>query len=200
MSAREVLVMSTTTRLITADELEDMPHRDEHGNDCRLELIRGELKVMSPTKPLHGVVCARLTVKLGSFVEEHDLGETFGAETGFVVERDPDSVLGTDVAFVSRERLATVENEEKFFPFAPDLAVEVLSPGNTVKEINEKIALYFAAGSRAVWVFNPKRRTATVYSSPSEFRTLSEQDTLDGGDVLPGFSLELSKLFAAMKK
>jgi len=191
--------MSTTTRLITADELLTMPTYVD-GSDRRYELIRGELKVMSPTKPLHGVVCARLTIKLGAFVEEHDLGETFGAETGFVVERDPDTVLGTDVAFVSRGRLATVENVEKFFPFAPDLAVEVLSPGNTVKEINEKIALYFAAGSRAVWVLNPKRRTAAVYSSPSEFHTLSEQDTLDGGDVVPGFRLELSKLFAAVKK
>lgn len=191
--------MSTTTRLITADELLTMPTY-VNGSDRRYELIRGELKVMSPTKPLHGNVCARLTIRLGAFIEEHDLGETFGAETGFLVERDPDTVLGTDVAFVSRERLATVENVEKFFPFAPDLAVEVLSPGNTVKEINEKIALYFAAGSRAVWVFNPRRRTAAVYSSPSEFQTLSEQDTLDGGDVVPGFRLELSKLFAAMKK
>ena len=192
--------MSTTTRLITADELEDMPHRDERGNDCRLELIRGELIVMSPTKPLHGIVCARLTIKLGAFVEEHELGETFGAETGFIVERDPDSVLGADAAFVSRERLATVENFEKFFPFAPDLAVEVLSPGNTKREIDEKIAMYFAAGSRAVWVFNPNRRTAAVYASPSEFRTLNERDTLDGGDFLPGFELDLSKLFAVVKK
>jgi Uma2 family endonuclease len=190
--------MSTTTRLITADELLTMPTY-VNGSDRRYELIRGELKVMSPTKPLHGVVCARLTVKLGAFVEEHDLGETFGAETGFVVERDPDTVLGTDVAFVSRERLETVETFEKFFPFAPDLAVEVLSPGNTVKEINEKIVFHFAAGSRAVWVFNPKQGTVAVYSSPSEFQTLSDHDTLDGGDVLPGFQLKLSRLFAVKK-
>ncbi|HST53935.1 MAG TPA: Uma2 family endonuclease [Pyrinomonadaceae bacterium] len=192
--------MSTTTRLITADELEDMPHRDERGNDCRLELIRGELIVMSPTKPLHGIVCARIAAALINFVEANELGLAFGAETGFVVERDPDSVLGADAAFVSRERLATVENFEKFFPFAPDLAVEVLSPGNTRREIDEKIAMYFAAGSRAVWVFNPKRRTAAVYASPSEFRTLNERDTLDGGDVLPGFELDLSRLFAVVKK
>ncbi|HZT61127.1 MAG TPA: Uma2 family endonuclease [Pyrinomonadaceae bacterium] len=191
--------MSTTTRLITADELEEMPHRDEHGNDCRLELIRGELITMSPTKPLHGIVCARLTTRLGNFVEEHNLGETFGAETGFIVEREPDSVLGADVAFVSRERLDAVENFDKFFSFAPDLAVEVLSPGNTKSEIDLKIAMYFAAGSRAIWVFNPKRRAASVYSSPSAFRVLTEQDTLDGGEVLPGFRLELSKLFAGLK-
>ena len=73
-------------------------------------------------------------------------------------------------------------------------------PGNTVREIEEKIAFYFGAGARAVWVFNPKKRTAAVYSSPSDVRILSEQNTLDGGDVLPGFELELSKLFAVVKK
>jgi Uma2 family endonuclease len=191
--------MSTTTRLITADELEEMPHRDEHGNDCRLELIRGELKVMSPTKPIHGIVCARLAAALINFVEANNLGMAFGAETGFVVERGPDSVLGVDAAFVSNKQLATVENFDKFFPFAPDLAIEVLSPSNTVREINEKIAFYFAAGSLAVWVFNPKKRTAAVYTSPSEFHMHGEHDTLDGGDVLPGFKLELSKLFANLK-
>jgi Uma2 family endonuclease len=192
--------MSTTTRLITADELLVMPPYDENGKQCRFELIRGELKVMSLTKPLHGIICARLNFKLSGFVEEHNLGETFGAETGFLVERDPDSVLGVDVAFVSNERLAAVETFEKYFPFAPDLAVEVLSPGNTVREINEKVTMYFAAGSRAVWVFNPKKRTAAVYTSPTGVRVLGEQETLNGGEVLPGFTLELSKLFAVGKK
>ena len=192
--------MSTTTRLITADELLVMPPYDENGNQCRFELIRGELKIMSLTKPLHGIVCARLALKLGGFVEEHDLGETFGAETGFLLEHNPDSVLGPDVAFVSHGRMAAIESFEKYFPFAPDLAVEVLSPGNTVREINDKVEMYFGAGARAVWVFNPKKKTAAVYTSPSDVRTLSEDDTLEGGEVLPGFKLELSKLFAVGKK
>ncbi|MBV8859233.1 MAG: Uma2 family endonuclease [Acidobacteria bacterium] len=192
--------MSTTTRLITADELLVMPPYDENGKQCRFELIRGELKVMPLAKPLHGVICARLVVKLGSFVEENDLGETFGTETGFLVEHDPDSVLGADAAFISHERLNTVENFEKYFPFAPDLAVEVLSPGNTRREMEEKIALYFAAGSRAVWVFDPKKRTAAVYTSPSEVRAFAEGETFDGGEVLPGFTLDLAKLFAVGKK
>jgi Uma2 family endonuclease len=191
--------MSTTTRLITADELLVMPHRDEHGNDCRLELIRGELKVMSPTKPLHGILCARLAAALINFVEADELGMAFGAETGFRVEQDPDSVLGIDASFVSRERLQSVETFDKFMPFAPDLAVEVLSPGNTVSEIDEKIAMYFAAGSRLVWIVNPKRRTVAVYTAPLEVRIIGEHDTLDGGDVLPGFELELAKLFVAVK-
>lgn len=192
--------MSTTTRLITADELLVMPPYDENGKQCRFELIRGELKVMALAKPLHGIICSRLNFKLAGFVEEHDLGEAFGAETGFHVERAPDSVLGPDVAFVGRERLAAVENYEKYFPFAPDLAVEVLSPGNTRREMEEKIVMYFAAGSRAVWVFDPKKRTAAVYTSPSEVRVFSEGESFDGGEVLPGFKLDLAKLFAVGKK
>ena len=192
--------MSTTTRLITADELLVMPHRDEHGNDCRLELIRGELKVMSPSKLLHGIICARVATALSNFVRANDLGMVSGAETGFVVERDPDSVLGADAAFVSHGRLATIENFDKFCPFAPDLAVEVMSPSNTAREMEEKVALYFGAGARAVWVFNPRKRTTAVYTSPTGVRVLNEDDTLDGGEVLPGFKLDLSELFAVGKK
>jgi Uma2 family endonuclease len=191
--------MSTTTHLMTADELLTMPHCDGK-NDYRFELIRGELKKMSPTGGTHGILCAELAIALGIFLKSTHLGLVFGAETGFLVEHNPDTVVGADAAFVSHERLKDVENIDKFLPFAPDLAVEVLSPGNTVQEIDEKIAFYFAAGSRAVWVFNPKRRTVAVYSSPLEVRILGEQETLDGGDVLPGFTLELAKLFAAIKR
>ena len=192
--------MSTTTRLITADELLVMPPYDENGNQCRFELIRGELQVMSLGKPLHGVICVRIGSALFRFVEANDLGMAFAAETGFVVERDPDSVLGADASFVSHERLATVDNFEKYFPFAPDLAVEVLSPGNTRREMEGKIAMYFAAGSRAVWVFDPKKRTAAVYTSPSEVRVFNEDERFDGGEVLPGFTLDLVKLFDVGKK
>src|SRR5215212_980408 len=192
--------MSTTTRLITADELLVMPHRDEQGNDCILELFRGEVRRMSPSGITHGVFCTELAIDIGGFVKANDLGIVCGAETGFIVERDPDSVLGADVAFISHERLAKIENPDKFGPFAPDLAVEVLSPGNRPSEIAGKIALYFGAGARAVWVFNPKERTAAVYASPTDVRILNEQETLDGGDVLPGFTLDLAKLFAVGKK
>lgn len=190
---------STDTKLMTADELLALPNYVD-GSDRRYELIRGELRTVSPTKPLHGVICGRLTVKVGNFVEEHELGEVFGAETVFRVQTDPDSLIATDMAFVSKERLATAETLEEFFPFAPDLAVEVLSPSNTVSEIDEKIALYFAAGSRAVWIFNPMRRTVAVYRSPFDVRILGEQDMLDGSEVLPEFTLNLSRLFAAVKK
>lgn len=189
--------MSMTTRLVTADELLVMPHRDAHGNDCRLSLIRGEVQTMSPTGVTHGILCARLATELSIFVRENRLGIICGAETGFMVERDPDTVVGADVAFLNREQLERLENIDKFAPFAPDLAVEVLSPSNTVNEMDEKIAFYFAAESRLVWIVNPKRRTVSVYRSTVEVRILGVQETLDGGEVLPGFSYKLSELFAA---
>jgi len=192
--------MSSTTRLVTADELLSMPHRDEQGNYCLLELIRGEVRRMSPTGGTHGILCTELTIALGSFVKAHGLGTVFPPETGFVVERDPDSVLGVDVAFVSKERMRGVEKLDKFLPFAPDLAVEVLSPRNTVSEMDEKIALYFAAGSRQVWIVKPRRRAVAVYTSPTEVRILGEQDTIEGGDLLPGFELRLSELFGALER
>lgn len=187
--------IEATTQLVTADELLVMPH-NENGSDFRCELIRGELKKMSPTKPLHGIFTAEIAAELIFFVRANKLGRVFGAETGFLVERDPDTVLGVDVAFVSNERRATAGSLEKFFPFAPDLAIEVLSLGNTVDEIDEKVAFYFAAGARAVWVFNPRRRNVKAYCSPSDVRILTESDTLDGEDVLPGFRLNLADLFA----
>src|SRR5918997_3986471 len=124
--------MSTTTRLITADELLVMPHRDEHGNDCRLELIRGEVKKSPLNGAIHGLVCAKLTAALAGFIKLKALGVGFGTGTGFVVERDPDTVLGVDAAFVSHERLRAVEDHEGFVPFAPDLAIEVIGPDDTV--------------------------------------------------------------------
>lgn len=190
--------MSTTTKLITADELLVMPHHDARGNKRVLELIRGELKIMSPTGVAHGIICGTLVFELTKFVKSHNLGMVLPPETGCIVERNPDSVLGVDVAYVSHERMKTVENIDKFLPFAPDLAVEVLSPTNTAQEMDEKVALYFAGGAGAVWVFNPKRRTVAAYTSPFDVRILGEQDMLDGGGVLPGFSLELSELFSAI--
>ena len=162
--------MSTTTRLITADELLVMPHRDEQGNDCILELLRGEVRRMSPSGITHGFFFSDLAIEIGGFVRANDLGRVCGAETGFIVERDPDSVLGADVAFISHDRLAKIADPDKFGPFAPDLAVEVMSPGNTAREMAEKVILYFGAGARAVWIFNPRKKTVVTYTSPSDAR------------------------------
>jgi Uma2 family endonuclease len=182
-------VVSTTTRLMTADELFMMPE-----DGFRYDLVKGELKKMSPAGSAHGVIIARLTIALGSYVEANDLGEVFGAETGFKLASNPDTVLGPDVAFVSNERIPPTGIPVAYWPGAPDLAVEVISPGNTGREIEEKIGEYLAAGVRAVWVIHPKKRTVTIHRADVETQTLAENDTLDGQDVVPGFKCSVARL------
>jgi Uma2 family endonuclease len=115
--------MSTTTHTMTADELLSLPK-----DGMRYELVRGELKQMAPAGFEHGIVIARLTWRLGQHVETHNLGVVCGAETGFKITDNPDTVRAPDIAFVSSERLAEIGITKKFWAGAPDLAVEVLSP------------------------------------------------------------------------
>lgn len=182
--------MSATTQTMTADELFMMPD-----DDNRYDLIKGELRKMSPAGSEHGAIIVRLTVALGQYVEENDLGEVFGAETGFKLSSNPDTVLGPDVAFVSNEKIPPTGIPVAYWPGAPDLAVEVVSPGNTRREIEEKIEEYLAAGVRAVWIINPKRRTVTVHRANAEPVTLAESDILNGEDVVPGFQYTIARLF-----
>jgi len=190
--------MSTTTRLMTADELLAMP-KTVNGNDYFYELVAGELRTMSPTGGTHGMICARLAAVLWQHVEAHDTGVVFGAECGFKLASNPDTVIAPDAAFVLHEKMAMVENMDKFLPFAPDLAIEVLSPSNTFSEIDEKIELFLAAGTNAVWIINPRRRTVTIYQSNNAPRILTEDDVLGGDDILPGFQYKIAKLFITGK-
>lgn len=183
--------MNTTTQLMTADELLKLPRGRQ-----RYELIRGELKTMSPAGSEHGVVMMRLAWRLAQHVEAGQLGETFGAETGFRIESNPDTVLAPDLAFVSRERIPPEGVPKGYWPGAPDLAVEVISPGDTFTEVADKVAAWLDAGARAVWVANPKRRTITVHRSLTEAVTLSAGDEPDGQDVITGFRCRISDIFA----
>jgi Uma2 family endonuclease len=183
--------MDVATRTLTADELFMMPH----GN-FRYELVKGELIKMSPTGGKHGILTARITLALGQYVEANGLGETLGAETGFILTTNPDTVRAPDAAFVSRERIPPGDFPEKFWPGAPDLAVEVISPSDTLYEVEEKIEQYLEAGVKLVWIVNPKKRTVTIYQPNIEPQTLSEADTLDGREVVPGFQYSLARLFA----
>lgn len=182
--------MATTSRLITADEL---LHRRDDG--FRYELVRGELKRMAPAGRKHGKIAHRFDLRLGQFVEAHNLGVVYAAETGFVLASNPDTVRAPDVAFVSREREALLEDTEGFFRGAPDLAVEVLSPGDTYTEVEEKTMEWLEGGARLVVVVDPRKRTVTVYRGRDEIRILTETDTLDGGDVVPGWTLGIRELF-----
>jgi Uma2 family endonuclease len=163
----------------------------------RYELVKGRLIEMSPTGKPHGLLTAEIATLLNIFVRQHGLGRVYGAETGFRVASDPDTVYGVDVAFVSTAR---DQEGEGYFEGAPDLAVEVYSPGNTQTEIQEKVEAYFSAGCRLVWTFYPKSRTVYVYRSPHEVAIMGEAEILDGGDVLAGFSVKIAEIFAVLGK
>jgi Uma2 family endonuclease len=175
---------------VTADELLRMPD-----DGLRRELVRGEVHVLTPAGNRHGRLAMQIGARLTAHVGAHGLGAVFAAETGFRLAADPDTVRAPDVAFVTAERANAVGDVEEFWPGAPDLAIEVVSPGDSFAHIDEKVSEYLATGCRMVIVVNPRRRAATVYRSPSDIVILSENDTIDGGDVVPGWTLPLRELF-----
>ena len=182
--------MSTTPTLTTADELFMMPD-----NGFRYELVRGEVRRMPPAGSEHGAVIMNMGTPLDQFVKAHGLGVVFGAETGFKIASDPDTVRAPDLAFVRRERIPEEGIPRGFWPGAPDLAVEVVSPGDTYTEVEEMVHDWLNAGTRMVLVLSPRTRTVAVYTSHTDVVRLTESDTLDGCEVLPGFTCRVAELF-----
>ena len=137
-----------------------------------------------------------LGMALAQFVKAHALGVVFGAETGFTIASDPDTVRAPDVAFVRRERMPESGLPTGYWPGAPDLAVEVISPSDTYTEVEQKVIDWLDAGTRMVLVVNPRTRTITVYHSHTDVTRLTLSDLLTGGEVLPGFTCAVSEVFA----
>jgi Uma2 family endonuclease len=183
--------MSTTKTLMTADELLYMP-----GDNYRYELIKGELIRMALAESEHGITVANITVSLGLFVKAHALGVVFGAGTGFKIASDPDTVRAPDVAFIHRDRIPESGLPKGYWPGAPDLAVEVILPGDTYTEVEDKVHQWLDAGPHMVIVANPRNRTLKVHRSRTEVTLLMEGDELDGGDIVPGFKVKVSELFS----
>jgi Uma2 family endonuclease len=177
--------MATPT-LITGEALLQMPDTGK-----KVELVKGELIEMVPPGGDHGERALRIARLLDEFVEIHALGRV-GVESGFYLARNPDTVRGPDAFFISKERLPLDVAVEGYYTVVPDLAVEVVSPNDTFTEVTEKVDEYLAAGVRLVWVIDPKRRAVVVYPGG---QTLTEADRLSGGNVLPGFSLPVTRLF-----
>jgi len=164
------------------------------GQSC--ELVKGEFITMSPAGGSHGKFTSRIPRIVGDFVEAHDLGETFGAETGFIIFRNPDTVRAPDFAFISKERLPLIKEFDEFISIAPDLAVEIVSPYDRWTKVEEKVNDYLRAGVRLVWVINPSIRTIHVYRGFANVTVLTIGDVLSGEDVLPGFSAPAARIFA----
>lgn len=176
----------------TADEFFHSPLSQNH------ELIEGELVETMSTGFIHGVVAQEIGYFILDFAKKHNLGVVAAAETGFILGGK--TYRGADCAFVGNENLKKHGYPQGFFPTAPDLAIEVVSPNNSSEEMMEKVNLYLQNGSQLVWVIYPQTKVITVYRQSNIVSLLRENDTLEGENVLPNFKLEVSKLFANLPK
>ncbi len=183
--------MSTATPF-TAEQLLRIPD-----DGYRYELVAGALRKMTPAGWKHGAVAGRLHGWLAHHIEQHDLGTIFTAETGFLISHDPDTVRAPDIAFVRKDHLPAPLPEEAFWPGAPDLAVEVVSPSDTMSSVDDKVQAWLDAAAQVVWVVNPKWRNVTVYRSATNIKTRTENDELAGEDVVEGFCRRVGDIFAS---
>jgi Uma2 family endonuclease len=174
----------------TAEQLLRMPK-----GRWRYELVRGELRVMQPTGIEHGRVAAITAGVLLAHVQRVGGGIVLGAETGYVLASDPDTVRAPDASFISQERYDRIGPTTKYWPGAPDFAVEVLSPEDRPGKVREKLREWLAAGTIAVVVLDPARRTATVHRAQHEPQTYCLGDTLDLSDAVPDFVVAVAELF-----
>jgi Uma2 family endonuclease len=182
--------MVTTAKIWTEEELMALP------KDGKYELVHGELRKMSPAFYFdHGEVIARLMFHLTTHVYAQKLGTISDGQSGCWMKSG--NMRSPDISFLGKERRKALGGQAKgFLKGAPDLAVEVLSPSDTVKNIAEKLIDYFASGAKLVWVVNLEEKSVLVYHSATPDRVLKAGDRLDGGSVLPGFQLEIAELFA----
>jgi Uma2 family endonuclease len=181
--------MATQLRHFTADELLAMPH-----DGTRRELINGELREMTPIGRRHARIAMNVARALDAYVRSHALGEVY-PELGYRLSAHPDTVRAPDVSFVRKSRLEEGGPEPGFFLGPPDLAVEVISPHDLYSDVAAKVDEYLTAGVVIVLVIDPPRRTVAVHRSRTEVAVLTEADVLDGGDVVPGWTLPVREIF-----
>ena len=186
--------MTTTeaTRLLTADDLLRL-----YGRGVRGELIRGVLCETMATGQRHGKIVMNLGSELRVFAKARRLGTLVGSDSGVWLERDPDTVREPDLAFTSVDRLPLGEDVPGYAEIVPDLVVEVRSPSDSRREVNDKAVMWLSHGARLVWVVHPDTRTVDVHQADGAVSTVGADGDLEGGDVLPGFSCALSDIFDA---
>ena len=183
---------TTNAKLLTADDLLRLD-----GQGVRGELIRGVLCETMPTGHEHGKIVVNLTVLLGTFVRPRKLGTLTASDSGVWLERDPDTVREPDIAYFSAEKIPLDARVTGYAQAVPDLVVEVVSPSNSRQEINDKALMWLRYGVGLVWVLHPDTRTVDAHREGHRVLTLTENDTLDGMDVLPGFICAVKDIFDA---
>jgi Uma2 family endonuclease len=181
---------ATQSTLMTAEELLLLP------GDVRCELVEGELVEMSPAGGEHGDVAHRITRHLDRLVDRGVAAQVVAWETGFILNTDPDTVRAPDVALIFSARLPDGRLPRGYIEGAPDLAVEVVSPGDRAAEIDAKVREYLSAGTRLVWVVYPETRCVHVFRADGTASVVREGGLLSGEDVLPGLGIALAEVFA----
>ena len=174
--------------LMTAEELEHL-----YLPDKSTELVRGRLIVREPPGTKHGGIQAKLGYFVTGYVLQHRLGTVFGQDTGFKIASNPDTVRAPDLAFVSAARANQIP-ERGYAALAPDLAVEIMSPDDRPGELFAKVGDWLEAGTRLVWVIDPRRGEAHVHHPDGSLTIVAADGTLEGEDVLPGFTCALAKV------
>jgi Uma2 family endonuclease len=181
--------MTTETRLMTAEELWQLPDDGQ-----RHELIEGVLTTMAPPGGEHGNIAVLLSFGLQAHMRANKLGKVV-VESGFIIRRNPDVVLSPDAAFISYERLPGGVLSKGFIDGIPDLVAEIISPDDLYTEVAEKVAKWLAAGTLMVLVINPRHRTVTVHRPTSTSTPLTEEDQIEGADAVPGWTMSVRELF-----
>ena len=180
--------MSTTRKSVTAEELLRMPRDGK-----RYELVRGVLTEMAPTGNPHRETVGRIDTALGNYSDQNDYGSSGAGEPGYLLEIGPDTVRAADVVWIAPDRIPP--GTQGFPHLAPDLAVEVKSPSESLASLAAKAEMWFSHGSKEVWVADPERVTVIVYRPGETPLVLHEDDNLGGGELLPGFTSPVWRLF-----
>ena len=178
-----------TTQLLTARDFWLLSE-----NGMRRSLVRGEVIETMPPGGRHGVIASAVNARLRAWAKGGP-GGCVGVESGFVLAHDPDTVRGPDVFYVRAGRIPDTGIPEAFWEIPPDLAVEIVSSGESAEEVRDKIRDYLAAGTPLVWVVYQRTREIVVYTPDGLARTYSADDVLEDFDVLPGFVCEVAELF-----
>jgi Uma2 family endonuclease len=169
---------------------------EDSGRWLPLRAGKGELRKIPPAGSEHGYIALGIASRLERHVDVNGLGRVYTAETGFKVTSNPDTVRAPDAAFVSRKRVEDEGYVTGFWPGVPDLAVEVVSPGDTHAQVVEKALAWQEAGRRMVFVADPEQRTVTLYRSLGDIHILTGNGVIDGADVVPGWELPVAEIFA----
>lgn len=181
---------ATGRKLYTAHDLQRLTAEGYRG-----ELIRGELSETMPSGEAHGNVVAKLVYLLMMFVMPRRLGRVTASDSGVRLDRRPDTVREPDVGFFSEDKFQGAEPTAGYSEVVPDLVIEVISPSDSLPAIHDKALMWLRYGTRLVWVVNPNRREVAVFREGEPILTLTDTDSLDGLDALPGFTCAVSDVF-----